>query len=1406
MKKTMFFKRILAGGLALLFAIGLLPPVDVFANPQVRLESFIISSASRGIGNTYRLYLNWSRPPAYLGVTSPPPGYTGGNWHGHRATHYEILRFVATTNAAAPGTVIYTHGSWAEAINNFPLVQQNMQSGTIFGYRIVPFHVHNIHLPPAAPIQQRSAAAASDPSFFMTDIEVEASGEGNSLEVRWDRVMFNNEPAFDHYRIYVALQGADPFNIPVNVAEKLAMTNPPLVIVGNQYVLNVNVPQLIPGRLYNISIEPLIGGISRANPGFSAAFSATHGNIGPITLTTNEFVARNVFIRPSLRADSVGMYHLLLNWDAPSADENVQEVQVLALPQGQTVPIVLARLFPAAANNIGFLLIERPSVPTRFYVRVLVDGAWTYSVYEFVPERAQFYPTRPNINWVETSTGPPLQLEVNFDAFMRSPFSAAEGAPSSLIRDPDTVYDVWITDSPEVFDMDPIPPEFMVAEGITPTGFHYGAAVTRPDGNVVRQFTYTQLFSEFVNEHGNRQAIVANRVYYIRIVARRNVPGYQSSEASYATHFVVGDVDIGPPVMQRPPLRIVPENTTMTSLDLAWELRWVEALRLHADDGSLTGEWFSAFGTSGGQVVFDTDVVEPDRWGIRQNVTPFHINPATGRLHTDEAHVRALPWGANQPPLRTQNLERPNVSFQVHVLPLHQLNQLVNTNDPEALAVFKNGLMSNAGAWQTLSYRGLEDAEPGCLTRLATITGLSADTTYAIFFRPVIAGHLPWWPTFITGTTNNERDEIEITPPAPFLTPYEEGDRWLSFTIRPFSTDGSLRYEFFIGESPDRSLAQRVDDEFLRELGWHNYNGTTPSTERFNFRASGLFPETVHFIWARVVVVSNPSVFVESTPITMQTLPLIVPYPPMGLGLAGDFEMNIINLENETEFQRVAPDHMTITFRPLTDEREHMPNDTRLPLTEGLVGSAYNTTILGSPQIDWAYLVHIPDLTPNRAYWVRVRTIFSVERPGPGQRPITEHVNYELQFADNPYFVDAITVFVMPEASAIEIGMNVRMTISEWSTALRFFTQRDDGEFDGDVIAELFPLPERDFEIIYDPVTQTLLFRFRATGVDQWGNRDNQVDQRFISRLIQNRAFYHEINMTNYHGQPVSNRIVELPFSITQALTERDVDFRVVADQTTYTFRPGFVNTPQNVGFGRDSRVRLYISDLDADDMPHPRQYVTQPQNLAVNIANPNNTVILPSLGSQLLAEHTVNRAVAMDFNVGAYVNTPNDADWRRLGTPFDELTGTVATQTTTLGDFAAIVTALPPQFSPDPASRDALFFVNSRIALADMEWFMPDFPINAWQINNLIRAVATNAQSVDVNADIPHAQQTSLANAQMLVPGGDIVLREDALAALVRLYEVRTGRRVTPSSTIETTMFTDIAQATPALQGALLR
>jgi hypothetical protein len=853
--------------------------------------------------------------------------------------------------------------------------------------------------------------------------------------------------------------------------------------------------------------------------------------------------------------------------------------------------------------------------------------------------------------------------------------------------------------------------------------------------------------------------------------------------------------------MPRPPLRVIEPRTTVSSLTIAFENQWVEAFN------TATMTWESAFGLLNNEVVFGDRAVGPDR------VTPLD---GVALLHTleDKATIIAAlnAAGIIPPPLRTQILhDPPATAYQIIVRPLDEVGEHLTEANFEN---YMRSLMEPTVTWETIApVRGTTPATQDTFTH--TIGDLDADTTYAIFFRPRTTALLPWWPTLLIGTTINVRDPIDITPPAPFLDPFAAGDRWLEFVMRPYTSDGSLEYEFYISELPVRPAAGS-DGQFVPNPLFSRpfrYPNGQDSITRQVFRADGLFPETTYYIWVRVVAENGN--FAWSSPTTMSTLPLLVPPPPNGLGLAGTNEVNIINFENDDEvpLSRVSHDHMIISWSPIRGFAG-IPEDTNLPFEGGSSGpdGSDGAQILGSELIDYMYMVLFSDLTPNRGYWVRVRTIYSVHRAGVGGE-ITERIDYELQFANNPDFRDAITVFVMPDADEIAPGLHVRMTISDWAGPLQFFTTRHDGEYDGDVIAELYPLPVRDFEIIYTASTRTLLWRFRHTGFDQLGHRDNLADQRFISRLIQQRVFEYTIDMSDYHSMPVSNRVIEIPYSIISAFNDRGIDLTIIAGDTRYTFSPGFAATglatgPQNVGFGINSQMQILISDIPTQPrLPDNQTFLTPIQNVSVSIDGLGSRTTLNTLAVPISVAHRINRAVAMDFNVGAYVQTSSDATFRRTAGIYDDFMGSITTTTTRMGSFAAISTAIPVPFNAPTHMLNALYYVNSVVAIEDMTWFVPDMPINAWQINRMVLAIATNARTVAINDDLTQQEHHVLVNSRMLVPGADTVAREDALSALVRLYEVRTGQRVRGEPTLYTTLFPDIIDAsTSEMQQALLK
>ncbi|MCL2415683.1 MAG: hypothetical protein FWD01_02615, partial [Defluviitaleaceae bacterium] len=912
---------------------------------------------------------------------------------------------------------------------------------------------------------------------------------------------------------------------------------------------------------------------------------------------------------------------------------------------------------------------------------------------------------------------------------------------------------------------------------------------------------FNHLFTEFHAATGGRnyelRPIADNRVYYVRIVARRDPQITSVSEPAYGSYFFppVGPIGTRPPIMARPPLRIVREE--LDALTMQWKTQWFEAY------DSTQNEWHSEIGvTTTNQIVFGDAITQAIRDANRVLDLSDYTTATAARTAIRALGVSVANSDELRLPLRSLDLR--DAGYEIYVAAYNSVSDQI---DNLGYNRFVETVLSQAN-WVGIEPEavtvGGRSARQFRITEAQLPAGnLQQNTTYAIFFRPYTI-HLPtgqreaWWPTIVTGTTTDERPEIPVTPTVPVLEPHESGDTWL--TVR-FRYSAALEYELRFSEllSDVPGGGRLIQNEELMAEGWA---GTGEHSAYWFFTIPNLFPDTMHYIWMRSIGTSTTSDW--SNPIAMSTLQLTAPIPPEALGLASQNNLNIINLENDLELIPVDSDYMIIEWlRNSNDLREPMGN-------EDVDGGQ----ILGSPNIHHAYIVQFTDLIANRAHYVRARTVHMVSRSGVGG-DVTRSYSYIVELSPNADFTDSVTIYVPSDETEFEENANRRVRISDWTQTFVFFTIRDDGEYDGDVRAELFPLPGHDFEIIYDRLTSTLTYRFRSDRTDASGNRDNLVDQRFISRLIQNRTFDFEIDLSTFDRNLVQNRVVEIPYSVISAFTERQISLSIQAGNTGYSFAPGFADSQEinAAGFGRDSRLRLEIlqDNLNLPALQQNQRFISSPQRLDVNLVAPSaslRSTPINNLGAPVEISHRISAVDSMDRNIGAYRIGGDFSYWTRVDNDnFDQRTGMLSHSTTRLGNFAPIGVAAPVlTYGTDTATTNALMFVNSVMQIDGLVSLNPQDNINAWQANKLIAAAARGDNSVNVNDDLTEQELNSLTSARMLVPGDMTVSREDALAALVRLYEVRSGFPVLGHGDITSSGFADIGLASPNLQTAILK
>jgi len=654
------------------------------------------------------------------------------------------------------------------------------------------------------------------------------------------------------------------------------------------------------------------------------------------------------------------------------------------------------------------------------------------------------------------------------------------------------------------------------------------------------------------------------------------------------------------------------------------------------------------------------------------------------------------------------------------------------------------------------------------------------------------------------------RPGLDIDPTVPILEVVRERTTDTSITLR-WNGSFEFTYDLFFSElltdyPEDRygtSGGTQIPFEVIRE-------NAALEGGRIYFTVEGLFPYTVYHFWIRAVNEQNrPSRW--SNPVNERTLDIVPPVPPTAIRIASNASLQAYNAENSTELRTGEPNQLILEFmRIFADINNPSPGPAQTGFTTTLVGlTAGSARWLDSPSLLATYMALFDDLVPNRRYYVRVSTILTVSRTTP--TTIGRAYSYRMQLSPTADFADYIEIIIPalnPPDGTNNIPGQMRRAESIWSEVFSFFSGSTDDEYDGHINPELFPLPYRDWELVYDRATSTLTFRFRGEyrRVGQDGLRDLNVDQRFISRMIQQRVFVFETNLSTYNNMPVANAVMEIPDSIMRAFSERQISIAITLNNVTVTFPPESLATAEARGLSDTRAVtRLMISSgiPSAPVLNAGGSYASAPREVTAQLVTPTRTLNFENFTEPLQMAFTLDgMAAMMGQNVGLYTSTAWTGGWQRVAATQSPVTGEMIFNTHRSGNFAAIAQSAPIQAAPAHPSRDAFLRVNARVALTDMPSFNPAEAVTGNAFNNLVAAVALGRPSMAIYGAVSQDDIQSLTRAGIYIPSA-VVSREAGIAALVTLYERRTGHTIQPWSP---TAPPDLASANPVNHLALVK
>lgn len=1384
MKKTNILKKTVAFLLASTFLISSVPLDMVFANLQSHIRNLKIRGADEQ--NGYGINLTWENPSWSQSTDS---GATNGN-DIHTPEGYKVYERKATTTGGTSSMIKEEKSTSLSALKLSNLI---LDDGSIYEYKVIPYHNHNYttntgNISKPAPMDPTTT---EESALFMTDIKVEAVGSGNTLTVTFDNPKYNGKNIFTGYNIYYQKGGinASSFNsvITVNIDNKGFVPSYDAIREVNRLTYKITNNNIEQGNVYAVKVEPIYNGKEIRDTTIKEPSILVDGSIqkriGFNSKTFREYRTNEAHVSIPLNILENGKQYLQLKWGDLSGIAPVGNIESIGIYSGEEEGVIsnlISTIYSQDAISVNSWRVNRPTKKTYYQIKVKIQGIDT----PLLSEIAIYDPTTVNITPNKPNIYPKIKIEANksildiyWDGFVRPAYSKEEenlADTSGKILDRNVMYDIWITDSKNNLDTLGLPKvlDRVFASELNQTNI---TETNNPVFNLVARKYYT------VDANGAflEKEIEENKTYYIRVVAIKptsNGLGLSSQPAEIQIYVPArGDIS-KPNSLSKPPLRIKkdPQGIDMIKqeeITIEWNRKWYEIY------DEATDTWHSEVAIKNGQLIFDKNITEND------TIVKFY--DATSAEDVKRLIKNAGYVNADNLIVREIDLSQDNIKYELIVKPFDEIN---NAGGYETY--IEKLLASESDEWQeiTPNFSGGKYAD-------YTIKGLLPNTRYAILLRPyriLVDGRKDAYPTYILATTLPKDIDVDITPGTPVLYEVDKTDVSIEVAWKDEST--GVSYELVVSETPinDPSTAKIIIDS--KEIKENAIQYTNDGNNYLLYDIKNLFPDTGYYIWIRTTVDKTGSKSDWSNPIYVRTEGIINPEAPSGLGLGSQKNLDIYNSTNGTDYKPSSSNYLTIEW--LRDPDDLIENVT--------ANNIEKVETLLDPGIIKTYIVKFNELLANKTYYVRAKTKVYVSKTNNGE--VERLYSYIVQISLRKDFKD----FTEIEVPSIKPkGEKVLTAESEWTTIYNFKTKKSDGtdgDYDGNVDNEVYPLPTEDFEIIYKGDTQTLIYRFRSNQKDGNGNNDNLVDQRFITNIVNNKVYDYKIDLTSHLGYKIKNRQVEIPYSILSAFEERKISLSVIANGTTFKLNPGFLNTSEVKAMGNlgnETSVCIGIAEnaLSTPIIPYNQTYTSVPQELSISINKNGIKNPISYLGTDMNVDIKINnRSAVLDNNVSIYKSTGGKSIWQKVTSIYNTEKGTMALKTKEIGNYSTIATAIK---STDTTGN--LASVSSKIIFTDLDNANLKTPISTIQFNNIVAGIANGKTSISINKGLSTQDYNSLNRSGMLL-NGSVVAREVGINVLVKLYETKTKSSYQPISNVNTTEFSDIKTANNVYQTNLIK
>ncbi len=1369
-------------------------PTDIFANSQSPITSGLTLTSNAGSAG-YTVTVEWMSPK----TDNTVPSVTD-----HPTAKFDINIENVTNGKKETPVEIDAKANDHGGIKYVENVTKDLDDGYLYRFSVEPYHFHSIVdkdgnvtivKAPMGP-----SAAIDNQAFFLTDIKVNGTGEGNSLTITWD----NPSDLIDKYLISYNKILTDSSGIVAQGRKEVEITDPNLTIITDKDRANVryqytitNESVISPANMYDITVEPIFNGGTYEVVKKNATITEKGKKI-PVTVKDRGADSGKykcvITTDLPLFVEEIDSTNLKLTWVGldEATINSTEKLEILQSTDPKFDSYTVIGTLYNDGCRIGSWITAKPK--TTVYYRVVVTFKDTdkkrppmYSkIVTFNPKIIPYVPNKPDILKVTPIVeNKNYSLDMIWSAFIRPPYDEDEremtvDPDGKIYVDRDIKYDIWLSDDITGLYNNKISPILADAE---PSSLNNLVFMNEQNNPIIAYSTILKQYYKKTEETYVKENLIPNKLYYIKIVAKKTFDTIvKESEPEYLLIYFNDSGNIFlPPMMSKPPLKVRKDDNGKemigkNEVTIEWKTKWWEIFNKVKD------EWATKFKAENNALVFD---LKKDEDGVLIRTEEDMKNKIVANV-TEKVYYRPVIFDEE-------------IKYEYMVVPYVDIEKFAKDNymyveGMEREKIYdeyvKKHLLPKetptTSLFKDITNPTIDPKDTEKVTLFTEIKELQSNTEYVILFRAyrVVSNdiRLKSDPAYLTITTLPEEKDLTEIPTVPSLYLKDKDD--INITVK-WKDDG-FKYELVISEKPleDPATGTIIPIDEIEKNGIRDKEDPDLKANVMSYKITGLFPSTQYHIWIRAISDTAPKPSAWSTPLQVTTDPLKKPLPPDGLGLVSKESLLYVNSADSTKYNPVHEKYLIVEW--LKDPKDNSGGYKTKP-AEGKDENSIVGNMLGAPEVKSSMITMFNNLVPFRYYYIRVATRVTVIK-GNGKDGVEKKYSYIIQIADNDLFVDAIQIEI-PEEFTLGEKDTFRTEISDFTKPIRIRTDPNDGEYDSDKDPDLYPLPDQDFELIYDPTTNTLTYRLRSNEKDKDGMPDNRVDQRFISKLIRTGVYIYDINVSNYSNKKVDNRVIEIPYTILETFKQRDIDVKVVADNLTMTLPANWLSNEEErlaTNYGDSSKLIITLnqghnglSNLVNGNMV---EYISTPQKVSMQLKTPQTTTQITStaepIGIQMKLDH---RYDIYDKNISPYIYDNSSSEWERIDADYDNEEAVLKFKTNDVSAYTSLAISAPY------SDNESKYFKSlaNEINITDMKFYNANDSVTANQLSNLLYGIANNKKDIKINEPLGQVELNSLSKAGLsLRQMGDInVERQEAINAIAKLYEIKTGSKINEGS-----------------------